>query len=275
MVLCYLEGRTNEEAAHQLQWPIGTVKVRLMRGREMLRRRLTRRGLAVSSTALTTILCQDARSAAMPPALADTMIQAALLFGAGKFPEAGIVSAHTVALTEGVLKTMWWDKLRIMAGMLVAVGLLVGGAGWLTYRLVAEQGPVQNNTVPKANVKETKTDDKKNPTRKRPSELHIALAKAASETYQGYLEEMKAGKIFPEEVMCKWSVRWLEAQLALSNNKSDRIAAYNAHRDRMTVLEKVNKNHLDQGKIAPKHYWAVKYFLLEAEIWLARAKSGR
>src|SRR5262249_18374088 len=29
VVLCYLEGRTNEEAARELRWPIGTVKGRL------------------------------------------------------------------------------------------------------------------------------------------------------------------------------------------------------------------------------------------------------
>ena len=31
VVLCYLEGRTNEEAAKLLQWPVGTVKGRLFR----------------------------------------------------------------------------------------------------------------------------------------------------------------------------------------------------------------------------------------------------
>ena len=46
VVLCYLEGRTNEEAAEMLQWPVGTVKGRLSRARDMLRSRLTRRGLA-------------------------------------------------------------------------------------------------------------------------------------------------------------------------------------------------------------------------------------
>ena len=47
VVLCYLEGMTNEEAAHQLRWPVGTVKGRLSRARALLRARLTRRGLAL------------------------------------------------------------------------------------------------------------------------------------------------------------------------------------------------------------------------------------
>ncbi len=46
IVLCYLEGLTHEEAAFQLRVPVGTVKIRLSRGRERLRGRLIRRGLA-------------------------------------------------------------------------------------------------------------------------------------------------------------------------------------------------------------------------------------
>jgi RNA polymerase sigma factor (sigma-70 family) len=46
VVLCYLEECTDEEAAALLRWPVGTVKSRLARARELLRARLTRRGLA-------------------------------------------------------------------------------------------------------------------------------------------------------------------------------------------------------------------------------------
>jgi len=48
LILCYLEGKTNEQAAAQLHWPVGTVKGRLWRARGQLRERLCRRGLAPS-----------------------------------------------------------------------------------------------------------------------------------------------------------------------------------------------------------------------------------
>jgi RNA polymerase sigma factor (sigma-70 family) len=45
LVLCYWEGMTNVEAARRLGCPSGSMSWRLARGREMLRERLTRRGL--------------------------------------------------------------------------------------------------------------------------------------------------------------------------------------------------------------------------------------
>ncbi len=52
VILSYLEGKTNEEVAALLEWPVGTVKGRLSRGRALLRSRLTRRGVALSSGTL-------------------------------------------------------------------------------------------------------------------------------------------------------------------------------------------------------------------------------
>ena len=43
LVLCYLEGKTNGEAARQLGCPAGSMSSRLARGRELLRQRLTGR----------------------------------------------------------------------------------------------------------------------------------------------------------------------------------------------------------------------------------------
>lgn len=48
VILSYLEGRTNQEVAELLRWPVGTVKGRLMRARQMLRSRLSRRGVTPS-----------------------------------------------------------------------------------------------------------------------------------------------------------------------------------------------------------------------------------
>jgi RNA polymerase sigma factor (sigma-70 family) len=59
IAVCYLEGRSHEEAAHELRWPLGTVKGRLARARELLRSRLLRRGLEFSIVGLTILVARD------------------------------------------------------------------------------------------------------------------------------------------------------------------------------------------------------------------------
>lgn len=46
MVLCYLEGKTNLQAAHELGWASGSIARRLEKARRLLRDRLTCRGVA-------------------------------------------------------------------------------------------------------------------------------------------------------------------------------------------------------------------------------------
>jgi hypothetical protein len=162
-----------------------------------------------------------------------------------------------------------------VAAVMLAVGLL-GSAGWLTYgALAADQKPVQSQAAPKPNGNKAKPDNKNNEPKKVPLELEKALAKAAGATYKAYSHEVDVGKTLPNEVMCKWSARWLNAELVLSNKKTDQLASYTAHRDRLKELEKLAKTQFDRGQIGDKDYWPVKYFLVEAEIWLARAKSGK
>jgi RNA polymerase sigma factor (sigma-70 family) len=51
LVLCYLQGRTHDQAALALRCPVGTVRSRMARGRDLLKKRLTRRG-CVSTVAV-------------------------------------------------------------------------------------------------------------------------------------------------------------------------------------------------------------------------------
>jgi RNA polymerase sigma factor (sigma-70 family) len=60
IILSYLEGRTNEEVAALLQWPVGTVKGRLSRARALLQSRLVRRGVTLSAAFLLSKLADGA-----------------------------------------------------------------------------------------------------------------------------------------------------------------------------------------------------------------------
>jgi RNA polymerase sigma factor (sigma-70 family) len=133
VVLCYLENKTNGEAARLLGWTRGTVSGRLARARELLRGRLARRGLGLSGGVLVAALAQGT-AAAVPPALGSSTVKAAALVAAGSAASAGLVSAPVAAMTEGVLHAMWLTKLKCTAALLVAI--VVAGAG---LSLVARQ----------------------------------------------------------------------------------------------------------------------------------------
>ncbi len=100
LVLCYLEGLTNEEAARRLGWPAGSISYRLARGRELLRQRLNRQ--RAFSPALFAVLLQQAGSMTLPPVLADQTVQTALLLARGSTLEIA-ASPAVRGLVEEVL----------------------------------------------------------------------------------------------------------------------------------------------------------------------------
>jgi RNA polymerase sigma factor (sigma-70 family) len=125
VVLCYLEGKTNAEAARALRRPVGTIKVRLARARQMLRTRLERRGLALSAGLLAAALAENAAPAALPAALRAVTLKAALRFAAGNTSPGGPVSPRVAALTRGVLRSLRLGELKPVAAVGLALGLIV------------------------------------------------------------------------------------------------------------------------------------------------------
>ncbi len=133
LVLCYLEGLTHDEAALQLRWPVGTVRSRLAGGRDRLRTRLTRRGLAPSAAALPAL----PPVAAIPEALLSTTARLATGFGT--------TPAHVAALAKGALIAMTASKLKAIAAVGLMAGLTAGGVGAL-----AQQSGDGKGTAPAA-----------------------------------------------------------------------------------------------------------------------------
>jgi RNA polymerase sigma factor (sigma-70 family) len=126
IVLVYLEGRTYEEAARELGWPVNTVKGRLVRARELLRSRLARRSLAPTAAGLIAALSREAK-AAVPETLTKETTQAALRWFAGH-ATAVAVADPVHALAEGVLKTMPTISWKSVAAVLLVGGSVIAGA---------------------------------------------------------------------------------------------------------------------------------------------------
>ena len=124
IVRCDLEGKTRKEAARQLGVPEGTLAARLARGRVRLAKRLVRHGLGMSGATLAVVLAQNIASAGVPTSVESSTVNAASLFAAGKVATAGLIPAKVVALAEGVIKAMFLTKLKIIAAVLFATGVL-------------------------------------------------------------------------------------------------------------------------------------------------------
>jgi RNA polymerase sigma factor (sigma-70 family) len=69
LIACHLEGLSSSEAAERLGVPASTLKSRLRRGRELLRQRLCRRGVGLTTAALTVALGEQSRAGASPALL--------------------------------------------------------------------------------------------------------------------------------------------------------------------------------------------------------------
>jgi RNA polymerase sigma factor (sigma-70 family) len=117
VVLCALEGKTIHDAARQLGWPQGTVASRLARGRALLARRLAKHGLVVSAGALATALAHGTAAAEPPPMLVLSTVQATT----------GMVSAHVISLTQGVLQAMFLSKMKLTIPAVLVLALLGTG----------------------------------------------------------------------------------------------------------------------------------------------------
>ena len=135
IVLCYLEGKTNEEAARQLGCPPGTIFSRLARGREKLRKRLVRRGVSSTLAVLTAVLTEHATGAVPAAKLMNAIVQTALAYAAG--PSAAGISPQVTALAEGVLRTMFIAKVKMTALLVLVVGLFAAGGMLTRHALIA------------------------------------------------------------------------------------------------------------------------------------------
>jgi hypothetical protein len=137
VVLCYLEGKTQEQAARELGWPRTSLASRLGRARTLLQQRLTRRGLALSVGVLAAALAAEASAAPVPALLLLSTTRAASLVAAGKTAVAA-VSPQAAALAEGVSRTMSLSKIVLGAALTASLAVTVATVHLASHR--AEPG---------------------------------------------------------------------------------------------------------------------------------------
>jgi RNA polymerase sigma factor (sigma-70 family) len=140
LVLCYLEGRTQDEAARQLGWSLGTLRGQLERGRAKLRARLLRRGIGLPVTLLGVVLGQGEGSAVS----ASTIVTAARHFATGD--PAG-VSARVAAWAEHGARGMVSGNIKLALVLVLAIGVLTAALGLAAHREGPPNEPVADQPV--------------------------------------------------------------------------------------------------------------------------------
>jgi RNA polymerase sigma factor (sigma-70 family) len=145
IVLCYLEGKTNAEAAGALCCSVPTIERRLSWARNSLRGRLARRGLALPAGTLAALLAQEGQAAVIPAAF---VANACRMAGSAAGDGAAITPA-TQELADATLKAMGTTKWKIAAAVLAVVAALaVGLVGLISYSRVPPSAQAEQRNSP-------------------------------------------------------------------------------------------------------------------------------
>lgn len=286
IVLCYLEGETHDEAARRLGWPLGTVKGRLVRARELLKGRLVRRGLTLSAGSLVASLSREA-AATVPDPLRDATVRAAIKVSSGR-GAVEAVGAAAAALAERALKIMLLNKLTASGLVLLVCAMVAVGAGAVMSTTAADEPEklAAQAALPDSGKAEGEP-------RETPGSGPIAKEKSAREStgpataaspaveaaprdevpgkaaravllraFHEALAAYRDGKVDVDKVY-DWSKRLLTVEDSYANG-SDRRPAFQAHLDRMGQLRHEVGLRAAKGKEPALTLTAAEYFKQEA-----------
>ncbi len=279
LVLCYLEGRTHEEAARELNWPVGTVKGRLARARDLMRTRLARRGLAPTAGVFAAITATDATALLERP-LIERTVSSSLKIATGQ-SLAQVVSSSITSIVEGVLAAMILNKLKWTGLSILVAGFALTSAGVMarqdapskadpppaSVKAVPKPAAVEAasipTTVPRAVYNEVASESAVDP--------HQELVQAARSAYRDTWEAYRAGHASSEQVNHA-SQKWMDAQEMDLIDSEARFAAATAHLERMRDLLRMQPAR-PHSPSKPSELAHIKAYVAEARFLVARAKA--
>jgi RNA polymerase sigma factor (sigma-70 family) len=127
LVLCYLEGLTQDEASLRLGWSRSTLKRRLEAGRERLRLRLTRRGVTLGAGLFAVALTESTTRGAVSTALRSATVRASMQFLTVE--SAAVAATPAALLAKGAMQSMLTTKLKLGAMLILVLGCAATAAG--------------------------------------------------------------------------------------------------------------------------------------------------
>jgi RNA polymerase sigma factor (sigma-70 family) len=135
LILHYYGGLSREEMARELNCRPNTLGVRLHRGREMLAKKLAKRGVVLSGVIIGVLMTEVCRSIVTERLVCSTA-HAAVFFSAGHPYACGLVSPQIVALAQRASCALANAKIRFAASL----ALIAGGAAAAGAQVVSHVG---------------------------------------------------------------------------------------------------------------------------------------
>jgi RNA polymerase sigma factor (sigma-70 family) len=255
LILHHLAGHSCEDAARLMGCKPSALTMRLVRGREMLRKKL--RTPATLAGTIVVPACE------LSPALVLGTSKTAAQIASGQL--AAIVSQPVLEMTMGGIKMLFVSQVKAFAAVLLSC-LLLSGIGMATYRAIAAED------APPVTAK--KDDDKNQkpaagPAVRRDTEELKAMAEHAETAYQAAVTRYERG-LSDTEPIYTWSKRWLEAVAAL--NDETREIAIEQHSKRMEKLEIDAVKREAVGQVTKQEVASARYYVAEAKKWLKQFK---
>jgi RNA polymerase sigma factor (sigma-70 family) len=140
LLLCYLEGKSRDEAAQQLGVKVDVVRGLLERGRDRLRTRLTKRGITLSAGLLAVVTRSVNAYGPTEPLLQATL----------KAATTGRVPAKVAALLHSAAPSAILGKVKLAAVAVLALVLMTGAVGLGLSRMPPDVPPAKGKEAPAA-----------------------------------------------------------------------------------------------------------------------------
>jgi RNA polymerase sigma factor (sigma-70 family) len=297
LIQCDFEGKTMQEAADLLGRPVGTVKGQLSRAREMLRKRLVKRGLTTAASALAGWLAEEAASAA-PAALVAATVKGIAAWAAGEATAAGAFSVSVVALTEEMMRSLLMSKIKFMVAVLAAVLVLGSAGGYFAWAgKPGPPSPTQQGTPPApgddkpgaGGAAEPRPDDE-------PKEFEVELLKmkplaadpkddelrkllkerfnAALQEVQALYQLVEAGKANVDS-LADAGRRLVHAGLEVYDDPKEQVALLQKYVALAKEAERIVDLRQQVGRVGVDEMHRARYFRADAEITLLRLKRDK
>ncbi len=274
IVLCYLQGLTHEEAARQLEWPVGSVKGRLARARELLRGRLRRRGIAPAAALVSSSIAGEA-SAALERTIFDQTVSNCMRVTLGQ-ASVDAVSISIASLVKGALSAMIIQKVKWAGLAALVAGVTLTGAA-----VMARQGGSSAPPRPKTPARnKSLVDNRLNPDQSDSGnesgdeaklsdtasaeleDLRSRLIQAAKRDWTTAIEDFRTNKA-PLDRIYQASLRLIAAEEDGKGSAADQAAA-SAHAERMRDVARIQ--HANPSK-SESQTSLVNAYSAEADLW--------